>query len=111
MISVRSSSNPEAALNGFVVEFVKDDDVEEDNNAPQWKDFENDTNTEDLQNLARAIESRERASRLPHSSHGHAHGSPDGFIHVLPNESDLVWRVRVKVRPNVCLPFVSFTCR
>jgi hypothetical protein len=40
-----------------------DDDASQ---ACQWKDFEDDTSPEDLQNLARAIESRKPFSRLLH---------------------------------------------
>jgi hypothetical protein len=77
----------------------------------RWKDLEEDTDPEALQKVAQAIESRDRVSCTAQTAHLHMHDSSDGFVHLLPSDKDIVWRVRVKVRTSSqCLSFCILIC-
>ena len=78
-----------------------DENVDSGDTASQvyrWKDLDEDTNPKALQKVAQAVEGRDRVSRAAETAH--MHDSSDGFVHLLPSEKDMVWRVRVKVRTN-----------
>ena len=74
----------------------------------QWKDLEEDTDPKALRKVVQAIESQDRVSHIAQTAH--IHDSSDGFVHLLPSDKDIVWRVRVKVRTNSqCLLFCSLS--